>query len=136
MWSRFRHTRVETARLIAALSVVASFVLAFTGVAVFRGATRVDGRGSLWSLLLADPATLGFVRLAVVLGSIYVIASVPALIASGRWIRGLGPSGISTDEATAADERVGKLEADLEAVRRQRDEAKDLARELKSWLNL
>lgn len=53
---------------------------------------------TLWQFLLADRLTLGFVRLSVVLVALFVIASVPALFAAGRWLRVVGPSGVTADE--------------------------------------
>ena len=55
-------------------------------------------RPSLWQLLLADYVTLGFVRLAFVMLAIFVIASVPALVAGGRWMKSFGTGGLIADD--------------------------------------
>jgi hypothetical protein len=85
---------------------------------------------SLWQLLLADRVTLGFVRLGLVLASVFVVASVPALIVGGRWLRGIGTSGLSADDGADANVTLGHLvaafgtmQAELEVVRRERDAA-------------
>ena len=80
---------------------------------------------SLWQLLLADRMTLGFVRLSVVFLSLFVIASIPALLAARRWLRSIGSTGVSADEAdpgdllaalAAVEERLGRLSAEREEL--------------------
>jgi hypothetical protein len=68
-----------------------SVALALVAVAILLAAVRgwpfgaspprmAATKPSLWQLLLTDRVTLGFVRLALVLASVFVLASVPALI--------------------------------------------------------
>jgi hypothetical protein len=58
------------------------------------------------------------------------VASVPALIVEGRWLKGFGASGLTADDsadATAAlvDSRseFERVRKELEAVKKERDEA-------------
>jgi hypothetical protein len=85
---------------------------------------------SFWQLLLADRLTLGFVRLAVVMLAVFVIASVPALIAGGRWLKGFGTGGLTADDAALAVDVIADLRdeldrttKELEAVKKERDDA-------------
>jgi hypothetical protein len=87
-------------------------------------------RPSFWQFLLADRLTLGFVRLGVVMLALFVVASVPALIAGGRWLKGAGTSGLTADDAIGATEALVRMEEklerttnDLETLKRQRDSA-------------
>ena len=75
---------------------------------------------SFWRVLLSDRATLGFLRLAVLMGALYVVASAAALIVGGRWIRSIGSQGFEAD-ARIADERVVELEQRYAQVREDRD---------------
>jgi len=90
---------------------------------------------SIWQYLLSDATTLGFVRLGIIALVLFIIASVPALVIAGRWMKGLGTGGISTDDAASARHSIDELQrqierrtTDLERVRRERDSAKDIAR--------
>lgn len=74
---------------IAAGAVVAPamFLLWLTKWPFTRPHPRLPVRPSLAQLILSDRITLGFVRYAVVVTAVFVIASVPALIIAGRWLR-------------------------------------------------
>jgi hypothetical protein len=106
-------------------------------VALRRFAAEASGEASLWQLLLSDHVTLGFVRLAFVMLAVFVIASVPALVAGGRWLKSFGAGGFIADDAAGL---LGALEAtkreldrttrDLEAAKKERDEAVELAKRL------
>ena len=118
-----------------------SVALALVAVSILLAAVRgwpfgaspprmAETKPSLWQLLLTDRVTLGFVRLALVLASVFVVASVPALIVGARWLRGFGPSGLSADDGADTNAplghlvaAIGTLEAELEAVRKERDAA-------------
>lgn len=81
---------------------------------------------SLWPFLLGDRLTLGFVRLSVVLLSLFVIASVPALFAAGRWMRSLGAGGMSADDVDTSAvllREIERLRAELREARETRSEA-------------
>jgi hypothetical protein len=82
---------------------------------------------SLWQLLLADRLTLGFVRLALVAAALFLVASVPALVMGGRWLKVVGISGLTADDASdvtteLAESRreVDRLRKELAAVRKNR----------------
>jgi len=99
-------------------------------------------RPTVWQYLFGDRLTLGFARLAVAGSAIYVVASVPALVVAGRWAKGFGTTGLTTDDAVEAtktlqeltrqtDELTAKLEAATEAAEQARGE-RDRALELLS----
>jgi hypothetical protein len=71
------------------------------------------GDASVWDFLLSDRLTLGFVRLSLVLLSLFVIASVPALFAAGRWLKGFA-GGVAADDSV-----VSHLQRDIEELRQQ-----------------
>jgi ABC-type multidrug transport system fused ATPase/permease subunit len=90
---------------------------------------------TLWQLMLSDDITLGFVRLGLVMLALFVIASVPALIVGGRWIKGFGTSGLTADDAAVASNALEKtethrdhLQRELDAVKQERDQAISLLR--------
>jgi len=122
-----RRRAAEYAGAGIALSVGA--VAAATGIWLFRPSSgTAPGSGSFWRVLLADRATLGFLRLAVLMGALYVVASAAALIVGGRWIRSIGSGGFEAD-ARIADERMAALERRYEQVREDRDRARRLLQE-------
>ena len=87
-----------------AVQFVAAALLALTGIvlAVAGGGLFASSPGksrSLWQLILDDRATLGFVRLAVLTMSLYVVSSIGALAVGGRWLRSISTTGIEADEA-------------------------------------
>jgi cytochrome b561 len=91
---------------------------------------RLPARPSLWQLLLSDYVTLGFVRLALVMLAVFVIASVPALVAGGRWLKSFGAGGLIADDATHLRDLLDVTERELErttralaAMKKERDEA-------------
>jgi hypothetical protein len=119
----------------AAAAVVLAVVLAAQSAWPFdTSRPRLPAKPSLWQLLLSDHVTLGFVRLAVVMLAVFVVASVPALAAGGRWLKGFGAGGIIADEAAdlrsaleATKRELERRTQDLEAARKERDEAVALA---------
>ena len=89
--------------------------------------------------MLSDDTTLGFVRLGLVLLTVFVVASVPALIIGGRWLKGFGTTGLTADDAAdashALEEAKAKLDdttKQLEELKQQRDEALQLAHDVLS----
>ena len=69
-------------------------------------------------------------RLGVVMLAVFVIASIPALITGGRWLKGFGTTGLTADDATDATEALDKAKQkldsvteELEAMKKERDEA-------------
>jgi hypothetical protein len=99
---------VQLASAVAAVAL--AIFLAAHKAWPFAGAQpKLPARPSLWQLLLSDQMTLGFVRLAFVMLAVFVIASVPALVAGGKWLKGLGAGGLVADDA--ADLRSALAEA-------------------------
>lgn len=123
--------------LAAVVTVVAAVVVAIADWWPFDATelTPLPADPTLWQLMLSDDITLGFVRLGLVLLALFVIASVPALIVGGRWIKGFGTTGLTADDAAAVEKKletvakplddVGK---ELDKVKQQRDDAIRLLR--------
>jgi hypothetical protein len=122
----------------AAAAVVLAILLAAESVWPFDAALpKLSEKPSLWQLLLFDHVTLGFVRLAFVMLAVFVVASVPALVAGGRWLKSFGAGGLIADEAAdlrgALDKTKRELERttrNLEAMKKERDEAVAVAARL------
>jgi hypothetical protein len=80
---------------------------------------------SLWQLLLADRLTLGFVRLSLVLLALFVIGSIPALMTAGRWMKGVGSTGVTADDASSdrshATDEIDRLRRRLNELTVERD---------------
>jgi hypothetical protein len=123
----------RTAQLLTALALVATAILlALNRWWPFN--TSPPGlpqeKPTFWQFLLSDHLTLGFVRLGVVMLAIFVIASVPALITGGRWLKGFGTTGLTADDALDANKALDDAKKDLdnathelEAVKKERDDA-------------
>jgi hypothetical protein len=124
----------------AAVAVALAILLATQSTWPFDASRpRLPERPSLWQLLLSDQVRLGFVRLAFVMLAVFVVASVPALVASGRWLKGFGAGGLVADDAadlrSALDETKRELDQttrDLETAKRERDKAVALAEQFRS----
>ena len=139
MADRDRRSRLPSRRRVQALAALSALltaiVLAATSVWPFATTPPpLESKPSLWQLLLSDRATLGFARLALVALTLFVIASVPALLVAGRWLKAFGTSGLSADDAAQADATVERLEselqrltANLEQVTRDRNKARGIA---------
>jgi hypothetical protein len=87
---------------------------------------RLPGRDvSVGQLVLSDRLTLGFVRLSLVLLSLFVIASVPALFAAGRWLRGFGTAGVTADDTLVPhlQRELERLQEHIDHLTAERDEA-------------
>jgi hypothetical protein len=117
----------------AAAVVLAIFLAAQSAWPFDTSRPKLPARPSLWQLLLSDHVTLGFVRLAVVMLAAFVIASVPALVAGGRWLKSFGAEGLIADDAAdlrsaleATERELERTTRDLEAVKKERDEARAL----------
>jgi hypothetical protein len=123
----------------AAAAVVVAILLAAQSAWPFDASRpRLPARPSLWQLLLSDHVTLGFVRLALVMVAVFVIASVPALVAGGRWLKGVGAGGLVADDAADLRDELGKTKRELDEVtrklkdaRKERDEAMAVSRQLR-----
>jgi hypothetical protein len=123
-------------RVGAALIVLVAIVFAITNVWPFDASPpKLPADPTIWQLMLSDDTTLGFVRLGLVLLTVFVVASVPALIIGGRWLKGFGTTGLTADDAAdasqALDDAKAKLDDtahQLEVVKQERDEALELVR--------
>lgn len=109
--------------------------VAIVGIAVGCAVAKVwvfgNGRNSaksVWTLIISDRWTLGFLRVAIVALGLYAAASVAALIASGRWIMALSTTGFEADDPQAVD-RLASLEARTRELRQERDQAYRLLEE-------
>jgi len=124
----------------AAAAVVLGILLAAGSAWPFDASrAKLPARPSLWQLLLSDHVTLGFVRLAFVMLAVFVIASVPALVIGGRWLKGFGAGGLIADDAAdlrnelyETKRKLDRTTRDLEAVTKERDEAVALLEQLRS----
>jgi hypothetical protein len=117
-------------------AVLAAIVLAATRVWPFDTTPPpLEPKPSLSQLLLSDRAILGFARLALVALMLFVIASIPALLVAGRWLKAFGTTGVSADDAAqqadVAVERLNEelqtLEQNLDRVKRERNQARAIA---------
>lgn len=73
---------------------------------------------SVTQLLLGDRILVGVLRLGILVSALYGIASVPAQIVGGRWVKGLGTTGIVVDDARVeANLTVERSRRELEALR-------------------
>jgi hypothetical protein len=123
-------------RVGAALIVLVAIVFAITNVWPFDASPpKLPADPTIWQLMLSDDTTLGFVRLGLVLLTVFVVARVPALIIGGRWLKGFGTTGLTADDAAdasqALDDAKAKLDDtahQLEVVKQERDEALELVR--------
>ncbi len=115
--------------LAAAATLIAAFVIAWEGKWVFAETlpvTRTDP--TFAQQVLSDRTTIGFVRFGLVLLALYVIASVPALVVGGRWLKGFSTSGVTADDALSDSAVViGDLKSKVKKLQSQRDAAKTLA---------
>jgi hypothetical protein len=133
---RERVTQRGLQRIGAVVIVGAAIIFALAGLWPFDSSPRtLPADPKLWQLMLSDQVTLGFIRLGLILLAVFVVASVPALIIGGRWIKGFGTSGLTADDAADADQALedakAKLDdttAQLEVVRQERDQALSLVR--------
>lgn len=108
----------------ALLAVVVIGGIAAAGLWVFRTPTdsTVD---SFWKILSSDRAAAGFVRVAIVALSLYVVISVVALVAGGRWLKAFNARGLEADPS-ATDRAYEELRLRLAAAERRYEEARAL----------
>lgn len=128
--ARRQATLREWQWLVAGIALVFVAALAWKRGWPFDGSEfALPGEPSLAQLLFADPLTRGFARLAIAVITLYAVASIPALVVAGRWIRGLNTSGMEVDEASEdAPRRVKRLEAQITALTKERDWLEERAR--------
>jgi hypothetical protein len=122
----------------AAAAVVLAILLAAGRAWPFDASRpKLPEKPSLWQLLLSDHVTLGFVRLALVMLAAFVIASVPALVAGGRWLKSFGAGGLIADDGPdlrraleATGRELERTTRNLVAMKKERDDAVALAARL------
>jgi hypothetical protein len=116
---------------VAALAtLIAAFVIGWEGKWVFAKTLPVTKKNPTFAQqIFSDRATIGFVRFAIVMLALYVIASVPALVVGGRWLRkGLSTTGATADDAIVDGAVViADLQGKVKKLQSQRDAAKTLA---------
>jgi len=115
---------------IAALAtLVAAFVIASQDKWVFAKTLPVTKKNPTFAQqIFSDRATIGFVRFAIVMLALYVIASVPALVVGGRWLFASRATRAATDDAVADGAVViADLQGKVRKLQSERDAAKTLA---------
>jgi hypothetical protein len=115
---------------IAALAtLIAALVIAWEGKWVFAETLPVTKTDPTFAQqIFSDRATIGFVRFAFVMLALYVIASVPALVVGGRWLRGFNTTGVTADDAVVDGAVViADLRRKVRKLQSERDTAKTLA---------
>ena len=123
----------------AVAAVVTAILLALASAWPFDvSRPKLPPSPSLWQLLLSDHVTLGFVRLAFVMLAVFVIASIPALVSAGRWLKGFGAGGFIADDIAdlrgVLDQTKRELDRttrEFETVRKQRDDARAVINQLR-----
>lgn len=119
--SRFRSP------LAATFAIALTAVLAYSQTGPFNEAPPTLGQEpSLWRLLLSERLTLGFVRLALAAGAVFLLTSIFVLVANNRWIVKLSATEVSTEELDRARETIRKYEEQVEQLTRERDEYRSL----------
>jgi hypothetical protein len=117
----------------AAAALIVALALAGAGRGVFRTG-RIQPRASLWTVLLSDRVTVGFIRLAIVIAALYIVTSLVALALGGRWLSALSTRGFATEDAWISQE-LARSRARQRALEEERDEAVRVAEEALEWLN-
>jgi len=107
---RYRVSATTSEWIVASAVVAVSIVVAALGIWVFRPA-RVTPGDSTANVILLDRATLGFVRLLVIVAVVYGLASIAVLVTRGRWLhsiyngnRGRGSVGLRPNDHRAETE--------------------------------
>jgi hypothetical protein len=118
-------------RIAAGAAVAVAIVFAVQHWWVFTGSSvPLPAKPSLAQLVLSDWVTLGLVRLGLALLAVFIIASVPALIVQGRWLKGFSASGVTADDPIAAkDNAIDVLTAQIKVLQLERDKATALAQQ-------
>jgi len=90
---------------------------------------------SIWQFLLSDRVALGFMKAGIAALVIYIAASIPALVAGGRWLRGFGTSGMTVDDAQDARKTIDELGSQLETTTARLNDAVESTDRLRSERN-
>ena len=100
------------------MKLPALLICAIAGIYILGDAVLAPApeRPDLVDAMLASRAALAAMRLAVVFGGVYVVVSVIALIAQGRWLIRVGPVEVSEQVADATSQNA-RLEGELAEMR-------------------
>lgn len=110
-----RSRRGNAATVAGIVLLVAAVVPIGVQWDTFTQAPSVEPNG-IWDQLLGTRQVAVAIRLAIVAGAVYVVASVVGLIAQGRWLTRI--RGAEVDPARSAEEQLGGLESlDARATR-------------------
>lgn len=107
--------------------VVVAVLLAVRGAWPFQDQPPVldPTNPNAFAVFFGDGTTLGFVRLATLSLGLFILASVPALIVQGRWLKGFGTSGLTADDAQAGAAAVSSLTSKLKQAQRELTRTQD-----------
>jgi small-conductance mechanosensitive channel len=133
-WKRLRNLKnLSWQRLVAAFAVlIAIWLVEFGPMRAHPLEVPKGTSPSAWQLVFSNSATLGFVRLALILLALFVIASIPALFVAGRWFKGFGAGGLTADDAVAADEQIEKHKQQSRQISRRLAETMDKLAQVKA----
>jgi hypothetical protein len=109
-------------RTAATIAIAASLWAAVQRLWPFNASPRALRQfetPSLAQYVLSDRYTVGFVRLGVAALAMFAVASLAALLVAGRWMRGLGTTGFSTDDDVGNE--MQNLRDDLARTTDERD---------------
>lgn len=111
-------------QFVVALAAIALALWASAqGLAVFHSPPPElikDKEPSFWFFLLSDRTTLGFFRLGVIMLALYLVASIPALVVGGRWLKAFGTTGLTADDAAKAAADVESLEKQVAQLKEEK----------------
>lgn len=130
-WDRTRKLGRFLARHRTPIAVLAAallaLVLATGGIWPFNEATpKLGNEPSLWRLLLSERLTLGFVRLALAAGAVFLLASIFVLAANNRWIVKLSATEVTTEQMDEVNRQLREYEEQVKSLTRERDDYRQL----------
>lgn len=112
------------------LALAAMFVAIWMATAEFGPFSGrpppLDPEPSLWRLLLAEQPTLGFVRMGLIAGGLFLVGSVGAMVANNRWIVKLTTTGVETEKLDKAAKNIQDLANQVEKLTKERDEYREM----------
>ena len=114
-------------------ALVATIALACFGVWPVPKAVADDG---VLDMILDDRVLIGMIRLTLLVMALYAIASVPALIAGGRWVKGMGTSGIIADDARIESRTAAEADRRLDALQKRNDALEAIVDDLWALLEI
>ena len=84
---------------------------------------------SVWSVLIRDRLTLGFVRLALLASALYVVGSIAVRSAHNQWLTKLGPTEVGRAELDRAAQTIDDLQTLVSQLTEERDGYRSLLEE-------